>query len=585
MMFALMNRKSAAILILIVLLIAGLNYQLIPYNKDEVLVIETPAEPRGLDPATNYETAGGNIIHNIYETLISYNGSSTTDLKPVLCTIIPTPENGLISPDGINYTFIIRQDVKFHNGDTLTAEDVRYSFERVVRMRQSPSWMIMDRYNPERKKWEWTYWHNHSYDDLDDNFTVMTDSEVDDYNERVDAHNSRPEVINNTMRKWTYAVKDWTVRFKLDAPYSPFLFVLTHTVGSIVNKRTVEAHGGIKEGQKNDWMNEHTVGTGPWKLKKWEPDRTKLTIERFDDYWGENAKLKEVIFLTVHQQTTRIIDLQMGFTDVAYVPTPSLDEVRGKEGIIVDEGAMRLAGYFIAFNCEDSIFSDVRLRQACTLAFDYDVMLNVIYNGLGQRYVGPWVHGMYGYNESIEVWEQDIAAAKDLVQDYKSDNPGSIEVALMYTSSEISSLLAQLFRSNCDEIGIDVTLQLLSWPTLLELTDKGDFDCTLLGWLADFPHPDGNAPTVMSEQKGHSNNAWYENQKVDAWLLEAVQTNNETRRLELYHLVQNQVKRDCPYLWTLQPNVPAVYRDWVKNYVEANNPFLGRYYADVYKEK
>jgi len=577
MIFALMNRKSAAVLILIVLLIAALNYQLIEYNKDEVLIIETPAEPRGLDPATNYETTGGNIIYNVYETLISYNGSSTTELKPMVATIIPTVENGFISPDGLNYTFIIRQDMKFHNGDTLTVEDVRYSFERAVRMLQSPSWMLTQVFDLQ-------YFDDNGYDD---NISAMSNAEVDEYNNRTDLRNwrYRNETANGTMEEWLHAVPGWTLQFRLDRPYSPFIYVLTHTICSVVSKRAVEDHGGIRNGEKNDWMNEHMVGTGPWKLKEWAADRTKLVLERFDDYWGENAILKEVIILSVQQQTTRIIDLQMGFTDVAYVPTTSLDEVEGKKGIVVDEGDIRLAGYFVAFNCQRAPFNDIRIRQACTLAFDYNVMLDVIYKGLGQRYVGPWVHGMYGYNEEIEVWEQDISRAKQLVSEYKADNPGKIEVALMYTTSEISSLLAQLFRSNCEEIGIDITLQLLSWPTLLLKTDNGDFDCTLLGWLADFPHPDGNAPIVMWEHKGTANNAWYNNSNITEWLAEATNTNNETRRLELYHKVQEQCRVDCPYLWTIQPNSPAVFRDWVKNYVEAYNPFLGRYYAYVYKEK
>ncbi len=611
MMFALMNRKVAVVMVIFVLALAAINNTLIDNNREEVLIIETPAEPRELDPATGYETTGGNIMYNVYETLVGYNGSSTSDLVPLLCTVMPTAGNGLISPDGRNYTFIIRQGVKFHNGDTLTAEDVRYSFERVVRMRQSPSWMIMDRFNPDGVPFDDTYWGRNGYGDLDDNFSVMTANEVDEYNERVDRYNERhAEVIEAGEREaWLPAVRDWTFQFHLDRAYSPFLFVLTHTVASIVNKRTVEAHGGILEGQKSSWMNENMVGTGPWKLDVWEKDRTKLVLVRWDDYWGTKALLEKVIILKVDQQTTRIIDLQMGYTDVAYVATTSLDEVIGKKDIVVDRGRMRLAGYFVCFNCYDSewtkqsqkdidagidikkadkesVFKDVRLRQAATYAFDYEAMVDTIYKGLGERYVGPWFHGMYGYNESLPVYEQDKAQARALVEDYKRDHSGSIEVVLYAASgSEITDLLAQQFKSNCEDVGIGVTIQMMSWPILLEKTDRGDFDAVLLGWQADFPHPDGNAPIMIWDYRGTANNAWYNSTKVDAWLSEATTTTNETRRLSLYHRVQSRVRDDCPCLWTIQPNAPAVYRDWVKNYVEAENPFMGRYYAKVYKDK
>ena len=101
-------------------------------------------EPDYLDPAVDYETSGGEVIENVYETLVWYDGPSAVDLKPVLATEVPTIENGLVSADGTNYTFNIRGGVTFHDGTELTAEDVEYSVERVLRIHDpdSPSWMI-----------------------------------------------------------------------------------------------------------------------------------------------------------------------------------------------------------------------------------------------------------------------------------------------------------------------------------------------------------------------------------------------------------------------------------------------------------
>ncbi len=545
MMLGLLNKKVIAIIIVFLLIVVAYNTTF-ETNKDGVLVLETPATPRYLDPATNYETTGGNIISNVYETLISYNGSSTSEIIPVLVEAIPTVENGLLSPDGINYTFDLKRNVKFHNGDIMDADDVIYSFTRVIRMHQGPSWMVTQ---------------------------VLNESGL----------------IKND---------DHSVTFRLYKPYSAFIFVLTHTVCSIVSKDVVEAHGGIEDNSMNEWMNTHMVGTGPFKLKEWAEDRSFISIERFDGYHGTKALLDEVIIKSVSELTTRIINLELGYADAVYVPPTMLDEVRGKDGIVVNEGAMRLAGYFICMNCQRPPFNDVRVRQAATLAFDYEFLMDYIYQGLGQRYVGPWVHGIYGYNDDLDPYEQDVEEAKDLLKEYKAEKgiSGDLEVTLYYTMSEISDLVAQLFKSNMDDIGIEVTLQFLSWPSLLEKVKGkdvgtkdeviGEFEAALLGWLSDYPHPDGMSPIVKWDLRGPGgNNAWYRNDYVSQILNESEVTTNESRKLEIYHEVHEIVAEECPYVWTIQPNTPFVFRKWVKNYVESYNPFMGRYYATVYKDK
>ncbi len=101
-------------------------------KNPDTFTLVTIGEPDYLDPAVDYETAGGEVIQNCYETLVWYDGDSAADLIPMLATEVPTAENGGISADGLTYTFNLRSNVKFHNGETMTSADVVYSFQRVL---------------------------------------------------------------------------------------------------------------------------------------------------------------------------------------------------------------------------------------------------------------------------------------------------------------------------------------------------------------------------------------------------------------------------------------------------------------------
>ncbi|RLE08178.1 ABC transporter substrate-binding protein, partial [Candidatus Aerophobetes bacterium] len=115
-------------------------------KNPDTIIEATIGTVDSLDPAWAYDTASGEVIFNIYETLIFWDGTRTDKFVPMLATKVPSVENGLISEDGLTYTFPIRKGVKFHNGEPLTPEDVEYSFERaMVQDRDGgPVWMLYE---------------------------------------------------------------------------------------------------------------------------------------------------------------------------------------------------------------------------------------------------------------------------------------------------------------------------------------------------------------------------------------------------------------------------------------------------------
>ena len=140
-------KKVVLAVVVGIILIVGVGMGVVAEVKNpDTLIIADIGTVDSLDPAWAYDTASGARIFNIYETLITFKNEKTDEFVPVLATEVPTVENGLISPDGLTYTFPIREGVKFHNGEILTPEDVEYSIERaMVQDRDGgPVWMLYE---------------------------------------------------------------------------------------------------------------------------------------------------------------------------------------------------------------------------------------------------------------------------------------------------------------------------------------------------------------------------------------------------------------------------------------------------------
>ncbi len=178
----------------------------------ETYVVATIGSPDTLDPAVDYESAGQEVIQNVYETLVWYNGSSASQLRPMLATSVPTVANGGISADGLTYTLHLRSGVKFHNGETMTSEDVRYSIARVLMINDAdgPAWMLGQ---------------------------VL----IKDYYDM-------SYVNESECAKAIWAVDGDTVQFNLTMPYPGFLSILAYPVCSVVSKSFVEGNGGMSRG-------------------------------------------------------------------------------------------------------------------------------------------------------------------------------------------------------------------------------------------------------------------------------------------------------------------------------------------------
>jgi ABC-type transport system substrate-binding protein len=261
------------------------------------------------DPALAYDTASGELIQNVYETLVFYDGIHTDQFVPLLA------ESWEVSDDGTVWTFNIRKDVKFHEGGDLTPSDVAYSFQRGLLQGGyiSPQWLLAEPF------------FGAGNDDIS---LLVGDGSAADDRDAMKA--SDPAALKAACEKVQGAIvaddAAGTVTMTLAQSWGPFLPTIAQTWGSVMDKEWTVENGGW-DGSCDTWQNFYAMtaaedpftnimnGTGPFKLERRTPGQENVLV-RNDSYWREPAVLERVIFPVVEEFGTRFAMLQAGDADI-----------------------------------------------------------------------------------------------------------------------------------------------------------------------------------------------------------------------------------------------------------------------------
>lgn len=431
--------------------------------KDPTTWVEVtlPGGAETLDPAFDYETAGGGILMQVYDTLVWYNKEKANEFVPQLATEVPTLENGGISADGKTYTFKIRSGVKFHDGTDMTVEDVAYSFQRNLLQggTASPQWLFTE-----------PLLGVGIYDIAE---IVDETGALDD--DRAGVAAADPAVLKAACEKVTAAIVPdaaaGTVTFNLAQSWAPFVSTFTGSWGSVQSKAWVMANGGW-DGSCDTWQNFYGVaaedlnktalgtgamGTGPYKLDKNVPDE-EVVMSANENYWRTEpvweggpsgvAVLKTVIIKNIAEFNTRLAMGQAGEADQVIVGSqadwPLMDAITGEEcglgyvdckpfgdgtgpfRLIRTAGISSRTDAYMAFHVNveggnnfigsgeldgngvpENFFSDAHVRKAFTYCFNYDAYLSDVLLGEGTRSKSVIFPGMVGYDENAPFYSYD----------------------------------------------------------------------------------------------------------------------------------------------------------------------------------
>jgi len=442
-------------------------------SKDPTTWVETTfGDPETLDTSRNYETAGGEIIQNVYDTLVAMKKDQASEFVPMLATEVPSLENGGISEDGKTVTFKIRDGVKFHDGTDMTVDDVAFSFIRRILAGStvSPQWMLVEPI------------FGAGLVDIAD----VVDPENPPYDDQAALKAYPAETLVNVCETLkSKIVADpaaGTVTFNLAQPWAPFIATLANGGWAVVeSKAWVSANGGW-DGDCATWQNYYAVpteelnqlgigksamGTGPYKFDHWTPGE-EIVLKANEDYWMKEPmwegaptgapKIKTVIIKQVNEFSTRLAMAQAGDADNILAGStedwPILDELvageityedymAGKPVVITDptKPFYKVTNITFANNRTDvgfnfnvnteggnnfigsgkldgdgippDFFSDVHVRRAFNYCFDFDTLANEVMQGEAKRAPVLMLPGMIGYDENAPQYTYNIEKCKE----------------------------------------------------------------------------------------------------------------------------------------------------------------------------
>ncbi|GAP12291.1 bacterial extracellular solute-binding proteins, family 5 Middle [Longilinea arvoryzae] len=291
------------------------------------IVMATSGDTDTLDPALAYDTASGEIIQNVYEGLVFYDGAKPSEFVPQLA------ESWTTSDDGKVWTFKIRQGVKFHEGGDLTPSDVAYTLQRGLLQGgySSPQLLLAEPF----------------LGIGNDDITMIVDggASADDRETLMKNDPAKLKAACETVQKAIVADDAaGTVTMTLAQAWGPFLATLANGWGSIMDKEWVMEKGGW-DGTCDTWQNFYGMtsaddpfsaianGTGPFKLDHWTPGQ-ETVLTKFDGYWGDPAKVNTVSIKIIPEFGTRFAMFQAGDADIIYVPVENRPQVDPMVGVM-----------------------------------------------------------------------------------------------------------------------------------------------------------------------------------------------------------------------------------------------------------
>ncbi|OGR95267.1 MAG: hypothetical protein A2016_11805 [Elusimicrobia bacterium GWF2_62_30] len=554
-------------------------------NPDTVIYAHT-GEITTLDPVYPYDSTTQGMMLNVYDTLIRFAGPSLTDFQPALAAKVPSEKNGLISPDGLTYRFPLRKDVRFHKGERLTPEDVRYSLLRfmLIDPEGGPASLLLEPVfgqattrSPENK-------------------LTITRAEFDKAvkadRDGVTVRLKRPfGPFLSIMARWSYVVdKKWCVaNGEWDGAYE--------TIGRF-NNRQKESSGLYRA------MN----GTGPFELDSWDQNRKQLNLKAFPGYWSSPARIKRVIMKTVSDFAARKTLLETGEADIIDMARPNEPQLAGLQGVHIADNLPRLLTdpvFFFTFtvnaNSQDigsgkldgqgippAFFSSADVRRAFAYAFDYAGFLKDGMKGKAERARGAIPPGMAGYSPTAPVYEYNRLRAEEYFRKaYGGEvwNKGFRFTLTYNNGSDIRQLACESLKRTVEALNprFRIDLRGVDWPVYIDKAQNRKAPLFTRGWTGDYPDPHNFAFPFYHSKGRFALAQGFADKELDKLIETAVAEPSAAKRALLYARVQAKAHENALQLYTAHPLGLYGLRDWLKGFYD-NAVFMGIYFYPLSKQ-
>ena len=357
---------------------------------------------------------------------------------------------------------------------------------------------------------------------------------------------------------------------KLSSAYADFAYIASHPALSPVP-------ACAEEDAKNFYL--APVGNGPFMMKpdtKWE-DGQYIDIVKFDDYYGEPAKIDGVHFIIQKDVETAYKEFQAGNLDVCDVPVAQIEAARKERGEVeytMEDGKHILLGaepstYYLVVNNNDEQFKNPDLRKGVSLAINREAICETLFKGTRTPADGIIPPGIDGYTEGA--WEfsaYDVDKANeylDKVAPMSGDSRG-INVVLTYNQDGGHKEIMESVIGDLAKVGITAESETPEWSAVLEQYTAGTFQFGRLGWIADYPIMDNFLyPLFHSDSIGGDNKSGYSNAEVDKLIDEARATTDDDARIAKMKEADAIIASDCPVIPLMFYTHTLVGSDRIKN--------------------
>ncbi len=466
------------------------------------------ASPEGFDPAPY--TAGTTFdasAHPVYNRLVEFK-KGTTEIEPGLA------ESWEVSADGLEYTFKLRQGVKWHANDIFTptrdfnADDVVFSFDRQG--------------NPENP------WHQYIAGVTYEYYTSM----------------EMPALIKSVEK-----IDDYTVKFVLNRPEAPFMANIAMPFASIISKEYADA---LDAAGTREELNNKPIGTGPFTFVAYQKDAV-IRYARNDAYWGEAPKIETLVFAITPDASVRLQKLKAGECHLMPFPAPAdIAAIKADPNLKLDEQAGLNVAY-LAYNTTVAPFDDARVRKALNMSVNKQAIIDAVFQGAGQVAKNPIPPTMWSYNDAIQDDPYDPEAAKKLLEEAGvkdlSMKVWAMPVQRPYMPN--AKRTAELMQEDFAKVGVKVEIVSYEWGEYLKKSmEPGRDGAVILGWTGDNGDPDnfmGVLLSCASAGEGGANRAFWCNEDFSALLAKAKATSDPAERTKLYEEAQVIFKDQAPW--------------------------------------
>ena len=471
---------------------------------------ESTAEVKGVDvDTTGYLVAALNadiqtadvqktskdyeVPFNIFDRLVDVEVGTDGNSK-----IVPSlAESWDISDDGLEYTFHLRQGVKFHNGNDFTAEDVAYTFHRMLTVEGGVNTEFIDQIKG-----------------ADELLAGETDT-----------------------LEGVEVVDDYTIKVALKEPFAGFLASISSPGVSIYDSEATEAAGdqfGMDPAV--------TVGTGPFEFSSWSFNN-QLVLTRNEDYWKGASGLPGVVIKIIPDTETQSMMFESGELDILDLDyaADSVDRFTETYPDQIVQGP-RVGIVYFTMNFNKEPFQDVRVRKAVQMSIDRQAILDALYGGRGQVEQGIFPHGLIGFNPDQEEIKYDPEAAKALLAEAGYADGFDMEIAADSSASDTMTMALEIVSDQLAEVGIRAEIKNYDESTWLETRKSGELGSFISTWSADYNDPDNFIYTFFgNEEKTRIRSINYPDTEVMERVAKARTVVNEDERLAEYKALEEKL--------------------------------------------